>query len=338
MVDFAVDYNNLYTIQSKLRNLAKQADSGSGGAFRELGEAGAGERKACLGTSSLSYAFNSFHRHSKSRTGKAKEGLNQLADTFKAVSDRFFDADQRIAAGAGLMTVGLGLDKWRNIKATHDKWVADKAKWDAYLASIGATDYFRDHPDERIRSVCHAPDAPAWCAAWIAKGEDGAPPNPGKEPPKPDDKPPTSYHHEDKDGKIDVSVELDKDNNVVKETSKITTSQGQSYETITTYKGPPEWVEIPDGDDKGNEPDRIDVRDYTMTTNFGDGTSSTAVFTINQDGSGTMISTADGKSEHYIRDGPKGKWKPDPAYADSDSGRDKETGTGTGDKGKNRII
>ncbi|MFI1380144.1 serine/arginine repetitive matrix protein 2 [Embleya sp. NPDC020886] len=319
MADFAIDYTNLHEINTKLRNLANQADSGSGGAFRELGEAGAAERRAALGTSGLSTAFNSFYHHSRSRTAKAKEGLNKLADNFKAVSDLFFNEDARISGGAGLITAGLGLDKWRNAKAAHDKWLADKAKWDAYLASIGATDYFRAHPDETIRHVCHDPEAPAWCAAWIAKGEDGTPVNPGEEPPKPDDKPPTSFHYEDKNGKIDVSVELDKNNNIIKETSTITNPQGQNYETTTTYKGPPEMVEIPDGDDKGDEPDKIDVRDYTITTKMSDGTTATSDFTIEKDGSGTMISHSGKTTEHYIRDGPRGEWRRDPKFADADA-------------------
>ncbi|MFI6582956.1 serine/arginine repetitive matrix protein 2 [Embleya sp. NPDC050493] len=340
MADFAVDYTNLHTIQSKLRDLARQADSGTSGAFRELGEAGAGERKACLGTAGLSYAFNNFYHHSKSRTGKAKEGLTQLADTIKSVSDVFFDADAQISGAAGLVTTVLGIDQWRNTKATHDKWLADKAKWDAYLAGIGATDYFRDHPDKNsIRSVCHDPEAPAWCVSWMARGDKEVPPKPGEEPPKPPDKPPTSHHYQDKNGSIDVSVELDKDNNVIKETSKITNPQGLTYESTVTYKGPPEWVDLPDGDDKDKEPDRFDARDYTITTTYGDGSKGTSEYTINKDGSGTMISTAGEKTEHYIRDGPRAKWKPDPAFADVDAGKDhnQDRGGNLG-KGQGRII
>ncbi|MGC0421739.1 serine/arginine repetitive matrix protein 2 [Embleya sp. AB8] len=326
MADFAIDYNNLYTIQSKLRDLARQADSGSAGAFRELGEASAGERKACLGSATLSLAFNSFHHHSKSRTAKAKEGLNKLADSFKSVSDVFFDSDAQISGAAGLLTSGLGLDQWRNTKATHDKWQADKDRWDAYLAGIGATDYFRDHPDESIRHTCHGPDAPAWCAAWLVKGEDSAPAKPGDEPPKPSDKPPTSYHQQDEHGTVDVNVELDKDNNIVKETSKITDPQGHTYETTTTYNGPPQWVEPPPGGDGKAKP--YDVRGYTITTKYGDGTTSSSVFSINHDGSGTMVSTGGDKTEHYIRDGPTGKWKLDPAYTKHKSGADRDTGVG----------
>ncbi|WP_439678939.1 serine/arginine repetitive matrix protein 2 [Embleya sp. MST-111070] len=322
MADFAIDYTNLHEINTKLRELAKQADSGTGGAFRELGEAGAAERRAALGTSGLSTSFNSFYHHSKSRTAKAKEGLNKLADSFKAVSDLFFDQDSRISGSAGLITTGLGIDQWRNAKAAHDKWLADKTKWDDYLASIGATEYFRDHPNETIRHACHDPEAPAWCAAWIAKGEDSAPPKPGDEPPKPSDKPPTSHHYEDEHGKIDVSVELDKDNNIVKETSKITNPQGQTYETTTTYKGPPEWVDDVPGAGKDGKPGRIDVRDYSITTTLSDGTKSTSDFTINKDGSGTMISHSGKTTEHYIRDGPKSEWKRDPKYADEDAGSD----------------
>ncbi|MEU8135077.1 serine/arginine repetitive matrix protein 2 [Streptodolium elevatio] len=315
MADFSIDYSNLYDIQSKLRALAQQADdSGTTNAFRELGDAVASERRACLGTAGLSYSFNSFFHHSKTRTSQAKDGLTELADTFKAVSDVFFDADSQISGAAGLLTSSLKLDQWKNQKAAYDAWAADKAAWDAYLAEIGATDYFRDHPDATIRGTCHADNAPSWCAAWTAKGEDSAPPKPGDAPPKPPDKPPTSWHYQDKNGTIDVKVELDKDNNIIKETQSITNPQGQKFETTTTYKGAPEWVDPPGGGSK----DRYDVRDYTITTTFGDGTSSTSEVVINQDGTGKMTVTGGDKTEHYIRNGPKDKWIPDPAYAEDD--------------------
>lgn len=312
MPDFSIDYSNLYTIQSKLRSLAAQADDSGSNAFRELGEAVSSERQACLGGSGLSYSFNLFYHHSKSRTSKAKEGLTELADTFKAVSDLWFDADSQISGSAGLLTSGLKLDEWKNQKAAYDQWVKDKEEWDAYLADIGATDYFRDNPDASIRGTCHADDAPAWCEAWRAKGEDSAPPNPGDAPPKPSEKPPTSWSHQDDNGTIDVTVELDENNNIIKETSSITNPQGQKFETTTTYKGAPEWVEPPGGGD------RYDVRDYTVVTTYGDGSTSTAEVVVNQDGSGTMVVTGGDKTEHYIRKGPTDKWEPDPAYPDPD--------------------
>lgn len=310
MADFSIDYSSLYEIQTKLRSLSQQADdSNETNAFKELANAQPSERRAALGTYGLSASFNWFARNSKTRTEKAKEGLIQLADAFKSVSDVFFDADSQISGAAGLITSSLKLDQWRNQKAAYDAWVADKAEWDAYLAEIGATDYYNEHPDAgSIRSVCHADGAPAWCEAWRAKGEDSAPSPPGDQPKKPPDNPPTSYHYEDANGTIDVSVELDENHNIVKETSSITNSEGQTYKSTTTYKGAPEWV--------GEGRDRYDVRDYTIVTTYGDGSTSTSEVTINQDGSGTMVVTGGDKTEHYIRDGPKSEWRPDPAYPD----------------------
>lgn len=312
MPDFSIDYSNLYEIQSKLRTLAQQADdSGGSNAFRELGNAVASERRAALGSATLSASFNYFFHHSKSRTEAAKEGLTQLADTFKAVSDVFFDADSQISGAAGLMTTSLGIDQWQNQQEAYQEWQSDKDAWDRYLAEIGATDYFRDHPDEvSIRGVCHADDAPGWCDAWRARGEDSAPPHPGDAPPKPPDKPPTSYHYQDENGTIDVSVELDENNNIIKETQSITNPDGQKFSTTTTYNGAPEW--------HGEGDNRYDARDYTITTTYGDGTTSTSTVTVNQDGTGNMVVTGGDTTEYYVRNGPKDEWIPDPAHEDDD--------------------
>lgn len=301
MPDFSIDYSTLYDVQAQMKKLAEQAaDGGATGAFKELGDANSGERKAALGTSGLSYEFNLFYHHSKSRTESAKEGLEKLSESFKAVSDIFFDADSNIASAAGLMGNSVGLSDWKSDKAAYDKYLADKAAWDAYLAGIGATEWFGEHPDETsIRAVCHADDAPPWCANW---NEDKPfPMHPGKpeDAPKDPGAPPTSWHHEDENGTIDVKIELDKDNNVVKETSTITNPQGQSFTSETVYDGPPQMIDPP-----GDDTDPFDVRDYTITTTSSDGTKSTATVTINEDGSGTMV-TVDGEEKvTSTRSGP----------------------------------
>lgn len=315
MPDFAIDYSNLYDIQTKLKSLAQQADgTDETNAFRELGEAKSSERIACLGSAGMSASYNWFYTHSKTRTGEAKEGLTQLAAQFKAVSDVFFDADSQISGAAGLMTANLKLNQWRNQRAAYKEWEEDKAAWDRYLQEIGATDYFREHPDETIRGACSAENPPGWCAAWRQRGVDSAPVKPGPPPPKPSDTPPTTYHYEDEHGSIDVKVEVDANGEIIKETSTITNPQGQSYSSTTTFKGSPDWVTPPGGSDR----DRYDVRDYTITTTYGDGTSSTSEVVINQDGSGTMVVTGGDKTEYYIRTGPKEKWIKDPAHEDDD--------------------
>lgn len=301
MPDFSIDYSTLYAVQAQMKKLAEQAGSGGAtGAFKELGDANSGERTAALGTSGLSYEFNLFYHHSKSRTESAKEGLTKLSESFKAVSDIFFDADSNIASAAGLMGNSIGLSDWKDDKAAYDRWVADKAAWDSYLESIGATEWFQDHPDDTsIRAVCHADDAPPWCANW---NEDKPfPMHPGDAPPKPGP-PPTSFHHEDENGTIDVTIELDKDNNVIKETSTVTNPEGQKFTTETVYDGPPRMINPP------GDAEPYDVRDYTITTTSADGTTSTATVTINDDGSGTMV-TVDGEERvTSTRSGPNAEW------------------------------
>ncbi|MFE7978234.1 serine/arginine repetitive matrix protein 2 [Streptomyces shenzhenensis] len=301
MPDFSIDYSALHTVQQKMRDLADAADSGGAtGAFKEAGEAGSSERKAMFGSSDLSYAFNLFYSHSTSRTKQAKDGLGQLADTFSGVADTFFNADAQLASAAGLMSQSLGLDDWRGQKEAYDSWQEDKTAWDAYLERIGASDYFDQHPDAQIGEVCRADGAPSFCETWI--NDNDAPDDPGPPPEKPADNPPTSYHYEDEQGKVDVTVELDDDYNVMKETSTITTPDGQSYTSVTTYHSAPEIVTPADGD-------KFDARDYTMETTYADGSKTTTEVVIAGDGSGTMTTTdQDGKVTVSTRSGPDEDW------------------------------
>ncbi|MER5948624.1 serine/arginine repetitive matrix protein 2 [Streptomyces sp. NPDC001904] len=303
MADFSIDYSLLQQVQQKMHSLADQADSGGAtGAFKDLGEAAASDRRGTLGHAGLSTAFNLFYRRSSSRTKDAKDGLNQLADMFASVANTFFDADAQLAGSAGLMGQSIGLSDWRNEKAAHDEWVQEKSEWDAYLEKIGADDYFAEHPDDSIRMVCTGPDAPGFCAAWKADDAAGtAPINPGEEPPKPSETPPTSYSYEDSKGKVDVTVELDDDNNVMKETQKITSTDGQSYTSTTVYDSAPKMV--------GPEGDQFDARDYTITTDYADGSTTTTKVVIDDDGSGTMTETDDdGNTTVSTRSGPDADW------------------------------
>ncbi|EDY45916.2 hypothetical protein [Streptomyces sp. SPB074] len=301
MPDFSIDYSNLHVVQAKMHELADAAGSGGAtGAFKEVGEASSSERKAILGDSGLSYAFNLFYSYSASRTKDAKDGLGQLADTFSGVSDTFFNADAQLSSAAGLMSQSLGLDDWKNDKEAYEHWQDEKTAWDDYLEKIGASDYFAEHPDANMGELCRADDAPSFCETWIEDND--APDDPGDAPPKPSDDPPLSYSYEDEHGKVSVDVEVDGDYNVMKETSTITTPDGQSYTSVTTYDSAPEYHETSDGD-------RYDARDYTMETTYADGSKTSTKVVINEDGSGTMTTTdQDGEVTTVTRGGPDEDW------------------------------
>ncbi|MEU6348467.1 serine/arginine repetitive matrix protein 2 [Streptomyces sp. NPDC047072] len=301
MADFSIDYGALHEVQQKMKDLADDADSGGAtGVFKEVGEATSSERRALFGSSDLSYAFNLFYSRSTSRTKQAKDGLTDLADTFSGIADAFFNADAQLASAAGLMSGSIGLDDWKGDKAAYDEWQEDKSAWDAYLREIGAADYFAEHPDADIGQVCNADGAPGWCETWL--NDDDSPSDPGPAPEKPSETPPTSYTYEDEQGKVEVTVELDDDYNVMKETSTITTPDGQSYSSVTTYDSAPQIVEPENGDP-------YDVRDYTMETTYGDGSTTTTKVVIDQDGSGTMtITDSDGNTTVSTRSGPDEDW------------------------------
>ncbi|MFI1728944.1 serine/arginine repetitive matrix protein 2 [Streptomyces acidicola] len=301
MPDFSIDYGALHDVQRQMRELADAADSGGAtGVFKDVGEASSSERKTLFGSSDLSYAFNLFYSRSSSRTKQAKDGLKELADTFSGVADTFFNADAQLSSAAGLMSGSIGLDEWKSDKEAYDSWQEDKTAWDAYLEEIGAADYFEQNPDAEIGTVCKADDAPGWCETWI--NDDDAPDDPGDPPEKPSEKPPTEYTYEDEQGKVQVSVELDDDYNVMKETSTITTPDGQSYTSVTTYDSEPQIIEPENGDS-------YDARDYTMETTYADGSKTTTEVVINDDGSGTMTTTdGDGNKTVSTRSGPEEDW------------------------------
>ncbi|MEV7520378.1 serine/arginine repetitive matrix protein 2 [Streptomyces sp. NPDC091371] len=313
VTDFAIDYGLLNKVQTKLRDMADEANTGSGsGSYHDTGEALASERRRILGTYDMSAEFNYFYTTSKKRQGQAKEGLNKLADLFKGVSNAWFAADSQIAAGAGLMTKSLGLEEWKDKKKAYDQWVSDRDKWEAYLKKIGASEYFRDHPGASISDVCSADGAPGWCQAW--RDDKDPPKPPGPQPPKPSDTPPLHYRQETSSGSIDVKLEVDKDNNIIKETSTVT-AHGQTYTTTTEYKGAPEMVTPPGG----GKP--FDARDYTITTTGADGSTSVSTVVINTDGSGTMKVVEGTETTEYTRAGPTAQWvkvpKPEDEPADS---------------------
>lgn len=300
MADFSIDYSALHTVSDKMHTLADTASSGGGtGVFKEMGEAGSSANRDTFGSANLSRAFDVFYRYSSSRTQDAEEGLNELADTFESVADTFFDADAELASSAGLMGTSMGLDEWKDQKETYEQWESDKATWDAYLEEIGASEYFEEHPDAEIGEVCSADGAPDWCDTWLE--DDDAPDDPGEAPEKPSDEPPTTYSYEDESGKVDVTLELDEDYNVMKETSTITTASGQSYTSVTEYQTAPQEITLENGE-------TFDARDYTMTTTYADGSESVTTVVINEDGSGTMTTDDGEETTAYTRSAPDADW------------------------------
>ncbi|MCU4747968.1 serine/arginine repetitive matrix protein 2 [Streptomyces xiamenensis] len=299
MADFSIDYSQLQIVQTKMRSLADEAGSGGAdGKFKEVGEGSLGDAQNVLGNRQLAAAFQTFYTRSRSRTKQAKDGLTELADTFKGVSDAWFDADSKLAGSGGTDSQRGEFNEWVNDKKAHDKWLDDKAAWDGMLEDIGATEYFEENPDASIRQVCAADDAPDFCAAWRDLEKDGNHAlKPGDEPPLPEgDGPPTEYTYEDEDGTVKVTLEYDDDYNVTKQTSEISNPHGQSYKSEQVFDGP---VRESTGSDGGS------IQDYTLTTTYGDGTESVAVVKFNDDGSGTMEVTADGETTKYTHTGKK---------------------------------
>ncbi|MFC9064711.1 MULTISPECIES: hypothetical protein [Streptomyces] len=300
MADFSIDYSQLHTVQEKMRSLAEQAGSGGGdGKFKEVGEGSLGDATTVFGNRQLAAAFQTFYSRSRSRTKQAKDGLTELADTFKGVSDYWFDTDANMAASGGVDAQRGEFNEWVSTKEAHDQWVADKEAWDNMLEDIGATEYFQENPDESIRQVCSGSDAPDFCEAWReleAEGNHAL--KPGDEPPKPKgDKPPTEYTYTDDEGTVKVTLEYDDDYNVTKQTSEISNPNGLSYTSEQEFDGPAREVTV-DGDKRT-------IQDYTMTTTYGDGTESVAVVRWNEDGTGTMEVTADDEVTKYTHNGKK---------------------------------
>ncbi|MGW7293017.1 serine/arginine repetitive matrix protein 2 [Streptomyces xiamenensis] len=300
MADFSIDYSQLHTVQEKMRSLAEEAGSGGGdGKFKEVGEGSLGDAQNVFGNRSLAAAFQTFYSRSRSRTKQAKDGLTELADTFKGVSDYWFDTDANMAAGGGGDAQRVEFNDWVDAKEAHDKWLDDKEAWDNMLEDIGATEYFEENPDDSIRQVCSGADAPDFCEAWRELEADGNNAlKPGDEPPKPEgDKPPTEYTYTDDEGTVKVTLEYDDDYNITKQTSEISNPNGLSYTSEQEFDGPAQEVTV-DGEKRT-------IQDYTMTTTYGDGTESVAVVKWNDDGTGTMEVTADDEVTKYTHNGKK---------------------------------
>ncbi|MGW1836013.1 serine/arginine repetitive matrix protein 2 [Streptomyces sp. NPDC002067] len=308
MPDFSIDYELLNQVQTRMRQLADTADSGGAkGALKDLSES-TGAAKSVMGFSDLGTAMWSFSQRSSQRAKDAKDGLNKLADIFESVSDNYFQVDAGMADSAGVMGASLGLDDWKHKKAAWDQWDEDTKAWNDYLDKIGASGYFKEHPDADINEVCSADGAPGWCDRY--NNDKDVPSQPGDHPEgeRPGDTPPTEKTITTESGSTHVKVTLDDDNNVMTEESTVTIGSGadeQKYTNKTTYDSSPQPITLKDGK-------TFDARDYTTVTTGPDGSETTSRYVINDDGSGTMTVTTDDETTTYTRSSPFGdgaEWK-----------------------------
>ncbi|MFI7101346.1 serine/arginine repetitive matrix protein 2 [Streptomyces sp. NPDC050161] len=305
MPDFSIDYELLNQVQTRMRELADTADSGGAkGALKELSSS-TDDAKSVMGFSDLGTAMWGFSQRSSSRAKDAKDGLNKLADIFKSVSDNYFQVDAGMADSAGVMGTSLGLDEWKNNKAKWDAWDQDTKDWNAYLDKIGASGYFKEHPDADINDVCSADGAPGWCETYNNAKDVPSPPGPHPEGERPGDTPPTEKTITSDSGSTHVKVTLDDDNNVMTEESTVTIGKGadeQKYTSKTTYDTAPRPI-TPEGGKT------FDARDYTTVTTGPDGSKTTSRYVIEDDGTGTQtVTDSDGKETKYTRSGPDKPW------------------------------
>ncbi|GAA4235084.1 hypothetical protein GCM10022254_41550 [Actinomadura meridiana] len=275
MVDFAIDYDVLHAAKKELHSLADR----TGPKFRDkafdgLGDYGANNDEV-FGDFGLSSAFSTLYYRSKGPLEKAEKDLRKLGDIFSAVADAFFNMDAQIADGCGFRGSDVGYDDWRekyDAWLKHDEWQKKKNLWDQH----------EQHGDSCVPGDKNAPE---YCGAT----------DPGPEPKDPG-KPPTSHTIETPDGTVKTELTLDDDKNVKTETTTITTSNGKTYETVTTFR-----------DKTGDS--------YTTVTTYADGSKATADVVIKRDGEGNMtdgskmtVTDDKGKKTEYVPDGKKG-WK-----------------------------
>ena len=274
MVDFAINYEVLHSSKKELHSLSERTGSKlKNDAFDGLTEPG-GETDDVFGDYSLSSAFVSLYDRAKGPLEKAEKDLRKLGDLFGSVADAFFHMDAQIADGVGFRGSDVGIDEWKRKYEEwldHDAWQEKKDLWDEF---------------QKNKDSCTPgdPDGPAYCHAT----------DPGPEPEDPGP-PPTSHTIETDDGStIKTEITLDDDNNVKTETTTITTSGGQEYESVTTFD-----------DDTGDS--------YTTETTYADGSTATAEVDIKRDDDGNIgegstmtVTDGDGNETEFVPDGHNG--------------------------------
>ncbi|WP_139238433.1 serine/arginine repetitive matrix protein 2 [Streptomyces aidingensis] len=319
MPDFAMDYDALYAMRDGLHGLADRAeDGGATGVFLEIGEQHSNDTLSVFGFRDLAQSFRFFYSRSRSRVEEGKDKLRRFGDMFGGVADGLFQQDAMIASGAAASVGKSYIDEWRAEWAEREAWEARKEEWDGFLAEIGATEYFQEHPDADPSEVCSAGDGrPDWCQAWEDHENKVAPP--GAEPPVPDDHPPSRLRYEGEDGSsTEVVLSYDEDYNIMREETTITTAGGETFTSAIAYDGPPEVHTVPHSDDPDHPGLSYDSRDYTVTSNGPDGSTAVEKVVINDDGSGTRSITTtypDGEggekteTTEYTRSGPFADWE-----------------------------
>lgn len=277
MVDFAIDYDVLHKSRKQLHALAERTGPKlRENAFDGLGDYGASNDEV-FGDPSLSSAFSTLYYRTKGPLEKAEKDLKRLGDIFGSVAEAFFNMDAQIADGVGFRGSDVGYGDWKSKHDAwlkHDDWQKQKDLWDQF---------------QRNKDSCTPgdPNGPAYCHAI----------DPGPEPTDPG-APPTSHTITTKDGStVKTELTLDDDKNVKKETTTITTSGGQKYQTVTTFDNA-----------KGDS--------YTTVTTYADGSKATAEVHIERDGDGKIgdgskMTVTDGKGHktEYVPNGQNG-WKP----------------------------
>ncbi|MFD5318706.1 hypothetical protein [Streptomyces sp. NPDC127098] len=278
MPDFLMDYEELYAMQRGMHSLADQAgDGGGSGKFAEMGNRSASENTAVFGSSYLATQFGVFFRMSKSRTEKATEKLRQFGDTFEGVATALFQQDSEIAAGAAAASARSEFNRWLDEKERHDNWVEANETWNEYLESIGAADYFDEHPDAVMGEVCAADDRPSFCDQWEQDLDDGkAPQQPSpEEPPVPGEKPPSIMEFTNADGSTtEVTLEYDDETyEITSETSVTTLPDGETFTQTTEFTY----------DDDGN------VTSESVTVNLPDDSETKTVTDYTYDENGEVV-------------------------------------------------
>ncbi|WBB62041.1 serine/arginine repetitive matrix protein 2 [Streptomyces sp. WMMC500] len=322
--DFALDYDKLHAMQKGMHELIERAGGEADTAYDTMSTLSTDEHVSIFGNVDLAIVFGVFYRDSRARFAEGEEKLTMFGDMFGGLADALFQQDGMLAASAASSVANAKADDWQAQKEAHDDWVQDKTAWNDYLDSIGAGDYFREHPDADIYEVCQGEDRPEWCKDW--ENDENPPQPPGPEPDEPPAEPPSEVRYTGPDGSsVKIELSYDDHDNVIKEETTVTSAGGEVVTLSTAYDGPPELHETPDGRS-------YDSRDYTVVSESPDGIRTVDHFAINDDGSGTRTTTEsyveDGEritdKETYFREGPFDKWHSD--HGGGESGEDEDDG------------
>ncbi|MDT0267672.1 hypothetical protein RM844_15400 [Streptomyces sp. DSM 44915] len=310
---FAVNYDLLLMLQREMNKLADEAEEGgASGHFLAVATGGDEGRDRVFGHEELSRQVAFFQFDSAKRTKEGVDGLRKFGNTFGSLAATLIDMDSQLATSASFSVASMGFSEWLGEKEAYESHQRKVDAWNGYLESIGAADYFHDHPEANIDQVCQPPgpdepdNRPDWCDTHLqnwaddVRGVDGiddrVPPHPGlpEDAPKPPtDEPPDRVEFSDRRGNaISSSVTYDSDYNIIAEESTVTLANGERYTTLTEYDGPPNIVESsyslhpagPGSAPVTAEAPAFDTRDYTVTSTSSDGTVTVEEVSIDDEG------------------------------------------------------